>query len=120
MLKARSPREDLSAPRDGVCKPRRLRVHPTDDPGRSEVEAFIRRIYADRYGAELECFAPVLVSLCDEDGLVAAAGYRDASRGRLFLERYLDAPVESLLATQAGAAPRRGGIVEVGHLVAED
>ena len=92
--------------------------HREDEPGRAIVEAFIRRVYAERYGADLQSFAPVLVSLCDDDGIVAAAGYRAATHGSLFLERYLDGPVESLLAAQANTPPTRDGIVEVGHLAA--
>ena len=96
----------------------RLNVYGLAHPGRSEVEAFIRRIYAERYGAVLKVFAPRLVGLCDPiDGLVAAAGYRSASAEPLFLERYLHAPVETLLAAHA-AQPRRDAIAEVGHLAA--
>jgi hypothetical protein len=98
--------------------PRQLFVHPLDDPRRAEVEAFIRRVYAERFDAELRSFAPVLVSLRDADGIVAAAGYRAASRGPLFLERYLHAPVEALLAGHADVPPARARIVEVGHLAA--
>ena len=93
-------------------------VHPEGDPGRTEVERFIRRVYAERYGADLQSFAPVLVSLREGDGIVAAAGYRSATHGPLFLERYLGAAVESLLAAKANSSPTRDGIVEVGHLAA--
>ncbi len=97
----------------------RLNVYGPSDPGRAEVEAFIRRIYAERFGAVLTAFAPTLVGLCDaQHGLMAAAGYRSASGQPLFLERYLDAPVEQLLAGHATLPPRRDSIVEVGHLAA--
>lgn len=97
---------------------RSWRVHPVGDPGRAEVEAFITRVYAERFGAELRAFAPVLVSLRDAHGIAAAAGYRAAGSEALFLERYLSAPVEVLLAAQAGTVPARERIVEVGHLAA--
>ena len=93
-------------------------VHREGDPGRTEVEGFIRRVYAERYGADLQSFAPMLVSLREEDRIVAAAGYRSARQGPLFLERYLGAPVESLLAAKANSSPTRDDIVEVGHLAA--
>lgn len=95
-----------------------LHVHGEHDASRGEVEAFVRRVYAQRFGADLKTFAPVLVSLRDAQGPVAAAGFRPAARGPLFLERYLGAPVETLLAAQTGAAPAREHIVEVGHLAA--
>lgn len=101
----------LSHPR---ITPRRLTAVPVGHPERGEVEAFIRRVYADRFGAEVRAFAPQLVALHDEHGRVlAAAGWRSATHQPLFLERYLDAPVESLL-----GLPARSGIVEVGHLAA--
>lgn len=86
--------------------------------GRQEVEAYISAVYARRYGAHVTQFAPVLVCLRDDTGIVAAAGYRHARGSALFLERYLAAPVETLLASSQGALPARETIVEVGHLAA--
>lgn len=91
-----------------------LQLIAAQDPRRAEVEAFIGGVYAERYGAQLRGFAPWLVARYDEQGPVAAAGFRPAWQGPLFLERYLDAPVEQLLSP----APARDTIVEVGHLVA--
>jgi AcrR family transcriptional regulator len=96
-----------------------LRLHRAGTPGRQEVEAFIRAVYRDRYGAELSQFAPLLLSLHDAGGnCVAAAGYRAAGDGPLFLERYLPGPVDALLPAPAGRTPLRRRIVEVGHLAA--
>jgi AcrR family transcriptional regulator len=97
----------------------RLQLHRSDSPRRREIEAFVSAVYRERYGAELRHFAPLLVSLHDEHGdCVAAAGYRAADGGPLFLERYLPGPVESLLPAAQGRGPRRERIVEVGHLAA--
>jgi hypothetical protein len=98
--------------------PPQLVVHPVGDPHRADVEAFIRRVYAQRYGADVQQFAPTLVSLRDATGIVAAAGYRSAAEGPLFLERYFDAPIESLLASSEEVSPERDRIVEIGHLSA--
>ena len=96
-----------------------LRVHRPAAPGRLEAEAFIHAVYRERYGADVRQFAPVLVSQHGDDGeLLAAAGYRDAVLGALFLERYLGGPVETLLPREPGTAACRAGIVEVGHLAA--
>ena len=96
----------------------RLTVHLADDPHRAEVEAFIHGVYRRRYGADIRSFAPVLVTLCDETGILAAAGYRDAAADALFLERYLDQPIQTLLASLRDGALDRHGIAEVGHLAA--
>lgn len=97
-----------------------LQVHGVDDAERSEVQAFIARIYAQRFGAHVQRFAPCLVSLRDplSGDIVAAAGYRFADTGPLSLERYLNAPVEDLLSAQHGAPVARRSVVEVGHLAA--
>jgi len=97
----------------------RLRLHPVGSVRRPEIEAFIAAVYREHYGAKLRHFAPLLVSLHDEPGnCVAAAGYRAADSGPLFLERYLCGAVESLLPTPTGHRPLRRRIVEVGHLAA--
>lgn len=105
------------------CDPRagqrRLHEHPEGDPRRAEVEAFIRAVYRERFGAAVRGFAPVLVALRDEAGtLLAAAGFRAADAGPLFLERYLDAPIEQHLQAASDAPVPRRRIAEVGHLAA--
>lgn len=98
-----------------------LCVHGPRQAERAEVEEFIRRVYADRYGAHVPGFAPTLVSLRDGDGtIMAAAGYRAARSGPLFLERYLGAPVESVLGALVASPPLRSDVVEIGHLAAGD
>lgn len=101
-----------------------LHTHPIGSEGRGEVEAFIRTVYLDRFHAQVQAFAPMLVSLRDADGRVlAAAGYRAASEQPLFLERYLTQPVEHRLAQRSAngqtSLPPRAQIVEVGHLAAQ-
>lgn len=95
-----------------------LTIHSLGDPQRGEVEAFIRSVYVQHYGANVLQFTPTLVSLSDATGIVAAAGYRCADEGPLFLERYFEAPIESLLLTPPDVLPQRDRIVEIGHLSA--
>lgn len=98
-----------------------LCVFGESDPGRESVERFIQRVFARRFGARVQRFAPELVCLRDPDSgdIVAAAGYRFADSGALFLERYLDRPIERCLAEPGQVAVPRAGIVEVGHLASE-
>ena len=96
-----------------------LRLHLPRDAGRAAVEDFIRGIYRRHYGATIPAFAPALVSLVAPDGeIVAAAGYRSAASGPLFLERYLGAPVEEALGRHALRPLVRREVVEIGHLAA--
>jgi len=97
-----------------------VRSYTQADVGRAEVERFVQRVYAHKFGAQVRHFAPVLVGLYDAQGrLCAAAGYRHAQDGPLFLERYLARPVEQLLHGVGADPSRRRGVIEVGHLAAE-
>lgn len=96
-----------------------LSVYGRQTPGRGEVQAFVQGIYAERYGAHITEFAPVLLALRDAQGaLVAAVGYRCAALEPLFLERYLDSPVEQVLLGMHATQTARRDMVEVAHLVA--
>jgi hypothetical protein len=85
---------------------------------RDEVEEFIRATFKSRFGAEVTSFAPNLMALELDDRVVAAAGWRCAADEPLFLETYLDVPVEAALAKLAGHPVERARIVEVGNLAA--
>jgi hypothetical protein len=94
------------------------RITP-DSPRRAGTEAFIRRVFAQRFGADVTDFAPNLLLLEQNARAIAAAGWRPAGEAPLFLERYLDVPIEQALARPAGQTVRREEIVEVGHLAAD-
>jgi hypothetical protein len=125
MLLALSPKSDpaIAAPPRRTAPSARLALVSPSHPERAGVERFVQRVYAERYGADVRQFAPMLVALHDDGEIVAAAGYRPAGAAPLFLERYLSAPVETLLETRLGAgrpaAPSRQRIVEVGHLAGQ-
>lgn len=88
---------------------------------RAEVEAFIARVFAKAYGANVQHFMPQLVALRDENNaLVAAFGLRKAAAEPLFLEQYLDVPIEQLLSASLGVAANRTQITEIGNLAVEN
>lgn len=86
---------------------------------REEAENFIRTIFHRRYAARIKAFAPRLLMLEQHGRPIAAAGWRGADTESLFLERYLDAPIETILATLTGQPLERQRIVEVGNLASE-
>lgn len=88
-------------------------------PRRPAGEAFIAEVFRHRHGAELEHFAPNLVLLERSGRIVAAAGWRSAADEPLFLECYLDEPVEAAVGRLAGHPVSRAHIVEVGHLASD-
>jgi hypothetical protein len=96
-------------------------VHTLDGESheRAEVERFIHVCFRDAYGADVQSFLPVLMALRGAGGeLLAALGLREAATGPLFLEQYLDRPVDAVVAERLGVPVARGGVVEVGNLAA--
>lgn len=75
---------------------------------------FIRSRFLQAYGARPVIQPPLLLVLVNRHGaLLAAVGVRLAQSGRLFLEDYLDQPVEHCLSEPR---PDRQTIVEIAHL----
>lgn len=82
---------------------------------RGATEKFIGRCFAQSFGATVESFMPRLFAVGpNETEIFGAFGVRAAS-GRLFLDQYLDAPIEDLIAQHAGQRVDRRSVVEVGH-----
>ncbi len=86
--------------------------------GRRAAEDFIAGIFAQHYGARLPGFMPELMTLARDGSVKAAVGIRSA-RDPLFLERYLDEPIESAIERIAGRSVPRRAIAEVGQLAAD-
>lgn len=88
-----------------------------DAPCREEVERFIKTVFAQVYGANITEFMPDLVALRDSNGvLMAAFGLRSAAKESLFLEQYIDIPIEQLLTNQLGHTMTRHDITCIGNL----
>lgn len=84
---------------------------------RHEIEQFVHDVFAKTYGANVQHFMPNLVSLRDEEGeLVAAFGLRNAGKSPLFLEQYLDAPIETVYSRRFNRNITRAQITEIGNL----
>jgi len=91
--------------------------HEPTSPDRPQVEEFIRQVFRQQYGAEVSTFAPLLLSMICKGQLSAALGIRPAVNGALFIEQYLDAPIEQLIQSPDGSPVRREEIVEISNLV---
>ena len=83
---------------------------------RRSLESFVRDGFHRAYRARVTGFMPELWSLRRDGRLAAACGLRSAAAGPLFLERYLETPVEAALAASCGQAVARRRTVEVGNL----
>lgn len=84
---------------------------------RAELEGFIQQMFSQVHGAAITHFMPKLLSLRDsENTLRAVCGLRHADNEALFLEHYLDAPIEEMLSAQVGHHVARDEILEIGNL----
>ncbi|MBK8160665.1 MAG: thermostable hemolysin [Rhodospirillaceae bacterium] len=84
---------------------------------RSRTEELIRGRFRKSYGADLHTLMPRLFTMADGDGqLVCAFGLREAAKERLYMEQYLDQPVESVIAERACRSVDRSQVIEVGNL----
>lgn len=92
-------------------RPTVISIAPAFARDSKAVEDFIINTYAEAYGAKIGVHYPILMSVRDEAGqILAALGFRYATRGPLFLEQYLSHPIEEILDTP------RSSITEIGNL----
>ena len=91
-------------------------LDPADSSERDALEARIADTFARHYQARIEQFLPYLLSLKLSDELGAVVGLRLAEQAPLFLEQYLDVPVEQAVAAAYSTPIDRAQIVEVGNL----
>lgn len=101
-------------------EPRIISIHNHFRPERLRVEAYIEATYAEAFGSRIRSHYPTLMSVQDAAGRIhAAVGFRLASEAPLFLERYLDEPIETALRAATGAAARRDEVAEIGSLASQ-
>lgn len=93
-------------------------IHGVVSSERSELEAYIARQFDEIYHARITQFMPQLLSMRCSGQYSAVAGLCSAADGPLFIEHYLDLPIEAELAKYSDIPTARRDIIEVGHLVA--
>jgi hypothetical protein len=99
------------------CQGHELQLYQASDPRRAELESFVRDVFASKHGASVCSFMPTLLAMRNDVGAVCSvAGFRRADEQSLFLERYLDQPVEHAIGAAAREQVSRSQIVEVGNL----
>lgn len=98
-------------------EPRVISIHHGLKPDRLRVEAFLEASYAKAFGGHIARHYPTLMSIQDDQGTIhAAVGFRIAAGTPLFLEQYLDQPIETALGTSIGKPVARAAIAEIGNL----
>lgn len=77
----------------------------------------IAMVYRKAYGARLTTFMPKLLKVSDKQASFRAiVGMREAAKSPLFLEAYLDEPIEQAIARISGEEVDRTSIIEIGNL----
>jgi len=99
--------------------PGRFRVADSASPVRAELEQAIHHAYGQHFGAQVAGFMPYLASYLSDEGQ-GVLGFRPADEGRLYLESYLELPIESLLGQIMHRPVDRSTVVEVGQFAVDD
>jgi hypothetical protein len=107
----------MSRPSPKIDNDLKLIEHSADNS--AVVERFIRDRFFEDYRAKLSHLMPRLFSLSDtSERMVAAFGLREAAKSKLFMECYLDEPIEQRIQRLVAQKVSREHIIEVGNLAA--
>ena len=85
---------------------------------RQIAETCIRDKFDESFGADVQQFLRYLLTMHCPSGVSGVSGISLAAQETLFLEQYLEMPIEDELAKVLGEEVNRNSIVEVGNLVA--
>ena len=92
-------------------------IHDSNDPSSNATKEFVKAEFLKRHNAHITEFIPSLVSIINREKKVrAVVGYRTADSGTLFLEQYLDQPLDTYISEHCGFKVPRDQIIEVGNL----
>ena len=83
---------------------------------RTEVEHYITKQFQIVYGATIKEFLPLLLTLRCNSALSAVTGIYPANNHHLFVEQYLDNPIEDEINSFSSLHVQRSAIAEIGNL----
>ncbi len=96
-----------------------LRVIERGDPLRSDIEAYVRQVFARQHDAVVRDFPDRLAAVLAPDrSPLCAAGIRTVEDG-FFSEFYLDSPIEAALGRVCDAPVQRSQVIEVTSLASD-
>ena len=85
-------------------------------PARVGTEEYIAKKYLEIHDAHLTHFLPLLLSVSHNDAMMGAVGLGPGQYRPMFLEQYLDTPIEQKLAAFTNQPFDRDSVVEIGNL----
>jgi hypothetical protein len=117
------PKHGVAVPRERASGRRplgralRLASVEAGSPERLELEDFVGAAFKRKHDATVTSYLPTLLSFRDPAGaLRGVVGLRGAGEHRLYLEQYLEQPVDAAIAAATGRSVCREQVVEVGNL----
>lgn len=103
----------------GTSTAPRFQIVDRYSPVRPAMEERIRRDFARHFSARIAGFMPYLLKY-DQSAGTGVLGFRPAAEEPLYLENYLDSPIELFLANVLRMPVLRSEVVEVGQFVVDD
>jgi len=94
-----------------------LNANAEINPARQALEDIISEKYHSAHSAHITEFMPILLGMSLDGSSHAALGLRPGHYRPMFLEQYMDAPIEQQVAALSGKPVDRLGLIEVGNLV---
>lgn len=95
-----------------------LSLHGRHAADRHQVESYVAKQFEATYGANINEFMPLFMSLGCNDRFSAVTGIKPVEEKRLFLEQYLEQPIEQAVARVFETPANRLSVVEIGNLAA--
>jgi hypothetical protein len=95
-----------------------LNLHSPHSESTATVQQYVARQFFQTYGASVHEFLPIFLSLSCRDQLSAVTGIRPVTASPLFLEQYLDNPIELEINRYSSVPVARYQIAEIGNLAA--
>lgn len=97
-----------------------FRVVTKEDERHIEALAVVQREYARHFGSTATHSLEYALNVYLGKRLKATIGFSPAADGQLFLEQYLDAPIEAVVTERFGSPVVRAEIVEIGAFAVAD
>lgn len=85
-------------------------------PGRQSLENYISSKYQQVHNAQIREYLPILAGIRGMEGFLGAFGLRPGQYRPMFLEQYLDSPVEQQIAVFSKKPVDRCTLMEIGNL----
>ena len=85
------------------------------DPIRSSIEKVIHNRFLKVHQAQITYYAPIILCLYTDKKIMSSIGITPAAKQTLFVEKYFDQPLETIIATHTDTPIQRSEIIELGN-----